>query len=861
MKRILILLIKTVFLSFPLLAAAQSGGIPDVLSPPAVENGTDLAIQYLQDIFGVVDGVLHGSGSQIMGAMFTAFNAGALILGGMIIFYTMLVSTLNTAHQGEILGKSWSSMWIPVKSAAGIALLLPKATGYSIIQIFMMWSVVQGVALADTIWDSALAYLMQGGVIVQQQLAPQSGMVDTVANVLTSEVCMYGLQDVLTTARQQYLQQNPGTSVEPVPLFLSTIVPINVTSDPAQYPACLNPDGSYKKPCVSFPGGSATNPNYSTATYGSLNGLCGQISWNPPSSSGPAAVANMNSVLNVSQAQTIAVQQIILGLSGPAQNIVNVMLQHNNGAITVNTGIDLTSILQKKMLYDTVQDYQGIIMPLYMQLAGGGGSGIIPRAIYDQASSQGWITAGVFYHVLAATNDALFSSVLSPPSTTDKQGIMQSLNTNLSSKLPKWAQSYSDVIAQLVSSSNLASYISTAKSTKYNINAGLASEEPGANTALVGNILQQAVGRGAGLGEILDSVAGPIIGPLIGIINAFVALGLSQITNFNPVLALALLGNSLIDLVVNVWVVGGTSAGVVTGALGAIPCVTLSNAVNSVLMWIIPLLWSMLGLLFVNGCLMAFYIPMIPFILFAFGSIGWLMAVVEAMVAAPIVALGITHPEGHEVLGKSDPAVMLLVNVFLRPSMMIIGFIAGIILSYVGVWLINQGFFEAMALSVASSLSVSASIIFIIPAVLIMYTVIVIAVINQAFAMINVVPDRVLRWIGGQPESISEMAKAGLGEVQAGMKEGMGELGKGIGTTQQAKGGRADKLGKATATTPGGGGGAGGGGPPGGGAGGGGGMPGADQLQMGKGPEGGGGPGAPGGGEGGPPKPPGGGGG
>lgn len=56
--------------------------------------------------------------------------------------------------------------------------------------------------------------------------------------------------------------------------------------------------------------------------------------------------------------------------------------------------------------------------------------------------------------------------------------------------------------------------------------------------------------------------------------------------------------------------------------------------------------------LFGIGVLFALIIPLTPFILFWAGKIAWLLLVIEALIAAPIVALGIVYPQGHEVLAK-----------------------------------------------------------------------------------------------------------------------------------------------------------------------------------------------------------------
>src|SRR5688572_4846657 len=126
----MIKLLTCLFLSFfPVLVLADNGSLS--FAPPA----TDFSVIFLGNLFGIVDGVLHGTGSQIMGSMFSVFNSAVLALGGIIIMYTLIVSTMNTAHEGQMLGQKWNSIWIPVRSTLGLALLIPKASGYCLMQI------------------------------------------------------------------------------------------------------------------------------------------------------------------------------------------------------------------------------------------------------------------------------------------------------------------------------------------------------------------------------------------------------------------------------------------------------------------------------------------------------------------------------------------------------------------------------------------------------------------------------------------------------------------------------------------------------------------------------------------------------
>ena len=126
---------------FALPTYAQMMPLTNALSfaPPPSDN----SVMFLGQIFGIVDGVLSGTGSQIFGKMMGVFNAAVLALGSIVLMYTLLIGTMNTAHEGEFLGKKWSSIWLPARCSIGMSLLVPKASGYCIMQVFIMWIVIK----------------------------------------------------------------------------------------------------------------------------------------------------------------------------------------------------------------------------------------------------------------------------------------------------------------------------------------------------------------------------------------------------------------------------------------------------------------------------------------------------------------------------------------------------------------------------------------------------------------------------------------------------------------------------------------------------------------------------------------------
>ena len=132
------------------------------------------------------------------------------------------------------------------------------------------------------------------------------------------------------------------------------------------------------------------------------------------------------------------------------------------------------------------------------------------------------------------------------------------------------------------------------------------------------------------------------------------------------------------------------------------------------------------------------------------------------MVAGPIIALGILSPSGqHELLGKSEPAVMIIFNLILRPALMVFGMMASMLLAVVVVTMINQGFAK-VAFNIIQAPGLVESIIF-----MIAYTSLLVTALNKVFTLIHVIPEKVLTYIGGQAISYGE------GEGLQGMKQGI----------------------------------------------------------------------------------------
>lgn len=126
--------------------------------------------RWFRQIFG---GFVFSDGSNEVGLIayvlgFT--NILALFLGVIIVFYVFIAGAVNTAQSGEVLGKSWSTVWLPVRTFAGFALIMPvPGIGggvFSAAQMAVVSLLIMGSNSATFLWNYTADKMVAGASIV-----------------------------------------------------------------------------------------------------------------------------------------------------------------------------------------------------------------------------------------------------------------------------------------------------------------------------------------------------------------------------------------------------------------------------------------------------------------------------------------------------------------------------------------------------------------------------------------------------------------------------------------------------------------------------------------------------------------------
>jgi conjugal transfer/type IV secretion protein DotA/TraY len=266
--------------------------------------------------------------------------------------------------------------------------------------------------------------------------------------------------------------------------------------------------------------------------------------------------------------------------------------------------------------------------------------------------------------------------------------------------------------------------------------------------------------------SILAAIFGGLFESLIKDLNKQMTTGG---VNQDPLASMAQFGSTLaltteitfwaaLGLVFLVWI--GTSI---------LSCLQpLGNAMNFLMSIVMPVAMIIISLLWVAGLTLGLYVPLIPYLVFTFGAVGWIILVIEAMLGASLIALTFIVPSEDEI-GKAGHALVILLGLFLRPALMVLGFILAIQLLYVAISMLNFGFWATLIASTGGTAGVG---MFGMVGILLIYASIATGMVHEAFSLIYLLPNKVLRWMGGGPEE--EEAGRQVKELKGSVDKGAG---------------------------------------------------------------------------------------
>ena len=157
----------------------------------------------------------------------------------------------------------------------------------------------------------------------------------------------------------------------------------------------------------------------------------------------------------------------------------------------------------------------------------------------------------------------------------------------------------------------------------------------------------------------------------------------------------------------------------------------------------------------IPGIIIAYVLPMIPYVMWIAGVAGWIILVCEAMFAVPLWMLAHMTVGGDGLHGRAIDGWGLLFNVVFRPSLMLIGLFLSYFVFDCMSWLIRESFGIAAGFVLDNGYIVTNWI-----GAIVMMNIFVMLNLTAAltaFRMIALIPHHLPRLIGFSPASRVDM--------------------------------------------------------------------------------------------------------
>ena len=755
-----------------------------------------------------------GTGS-ILAAGFGIYNMAILIVMSLMVVWGTLTGILHTANEGEWLGKNGSAFWVPVRIVVAGAMLLPVLGGYSVIQGVVIWGSLEGAAVAD----AASNVMIQQFVSRPQVTAPMPPQGRQIAAaLLASQACVHYYNWHTGPQLTNYNPQN-ATRTQ---WYVDTLIAQTVPPDTTYY--LEDPYGSRIWAQAFTTSSNADSISYTyihppsltwrpgpTGRVPAVSNLCGSISLkvplNLPSqglSSGLLSQVNNASALKM--ARTTMMNADILGFQAAQADVMPLarMLATGRAPVSSTTG----EIVPPRPVYMTpaqipVPTGPGGVTPTNTPppppqrptrvdvtegeatFANAGpafdsrvsrGSATVLRhligqhnlsAIAQAVQAKGWLTLGSLWLTIARI-DQSDHNLATPHLATS----LPSAATTIAEESRGHTVIHQAIAVGASPTLNLGNPISASAQSRSGepfydrwTHDAISTASDFLSRALmlpVEAILWGLTGsQGGGLGSAEGTLQGTA----------------AALTHGNPLIAFMNAGELLLTMaggLLVLWIglkvvgmfkgVATTAASVATGGVGGAVFGTLLQYLAK----IASLALSLVLVFLIAGFVLGILLPALPMIAFLSGVLGWLLAVAETLVAAPLWAAAHVSFEGNGwAPQRAQMGYQMIGGLILRPILLVLGLFLAIALMEGAAWLVGTFFlgFAGNYLSGTQSITQALEA----DGLLIILIGFLIYLSHMAVRIISSLPDQVLKWIGGGNDPLG-----GAGDMEGKVREVFG---------------------------------------------------------------------------------------
>jgi conjugal transfer/type IV secretion protein DotA/TraY len=417
--------------------------------------------------------------------------------------------------------------------------------------------------------------------------------------------------------------------------------------------------------------------------------------------------------------------------------------------------------------------------------------------IPDELGNCGWLCAAIYYNRIAEVNGDLVSDLFKTPTVQLWPSVMEEVREQLT-------QDGTDVPYQQTFGPILAGgrVLETINENDLKVATVLdyVMHEFWSNDIRMSNDYSDMMAGGTALGG--DDVFRPTMAaqsknPVIDFISALFGINglfdMRQNYNIHPLAQLSTLGKGMVEATIRSF---GFAVGGSILSLGLEQEESLTEVSELIKGPIVSVLTTVGMITLVMGFLLYYVLPFLPFLYFFFAAGAWVTAMFEALIGVPLWALAHMRIDGEGIPGRgAEGGWFLLLEILLRPVLILVGLIASISIFSAMVRVLNEifdlvvsnvGGFNAVDAWMASEDAITAASVNKQPFTIeklrgpidqlfytVMYAIIVYMMAMASFKAIDAIPNYILRWMNVSVKTFAEFAGDPAGELMQKIGRGL----------------------------------------------------------------------------------------
>ncbi|MEA9392142.1 DotA/TraY family protein [Acerihabitans sp. TG2] len=692
---------------------------------PCTSVGTgecqDISVNTLKQVFGpIIDQLVIGgdpnsisANSNVLASMFSSFNSAALVLACLIITGSLFVGVANTANDGEAMGKSWSSVWTSTRIVTFGGLLLPTGSGYCFLQTLVLMIALWGVGAANTVYRAGV------GVGIVSPNAIVGGINKTGA--------YYGLRDLAN----KYLAVS----------YCARLANNIYASDTVKPQVELRHTNSNSGD-ISY---VMADSNGSSNLAGGL-GFCGGVSL--------SSYAAKNSD---DQSEKL-LEQLHQSLQKVKQQTASQMINNiDSWVATWPLSLDSQdwSNVDSAKLNDIIATAENAVVGASLSQGSQSGSSLnnIMKQYVDSITNKGWADAAGWFQRVGAIRSAISTVTALPAGQVVQPSYVLLPADSRTSELVNTVNTVTETIIKKADEKD-------ASKDKAVAPTDIVNSIPKSADSIDISALQNDID------DKLNNMSGHVMNAIVDTLidadgnSTYLGCGtagqiggsLNRIKCVGDYLAVLQASTSASIVLIKT---GVSALRVTAGAASSVKIMGIGVDADKVTTplwdWVLSVVVNSLATFKQALSWMALYfsvlVPSLPYGIFMIVFVGWLLAVFQSVVA--IVLWGIMHmtPE-RSFIGSQTQGYLLLVGLFVRPSLSVLGLFAAILISDPVIDYISQTYFSIQG-AVSTSTGAIGSIAQWVTFQWWMggYAFILLSVLYMVFALPQILPDHVLKWI------------------------------------------------------------------------------------------------------------------